>query len=73
MHTRRLGLSSIIDLSSEFEGGMHAWFGQDWEDLKVRCSHKIKFEVRKFEGDILFDIIKVEEVCKVIDHYNALM
>lgn len=59
----RLGLSSIIDLSSEFEGGMHTWFGQDWKDLKKKVSNHINLKIKKFEGEILSDIIKVEEFC----------
>src|SRR6266498_1464760 len=41
----RLGLSSIIDLSSEFDKGMCTWFGENWEDLKMKVSKSINFEV----------------------------
>ncbi|CAG8499604.1 13299_t:CDS:2 [Acaulospora colombiana] len=67
----RLGLSSIIDLSSEFEEGMHTWFGQDWEDLKAKCSSKIKFEIKRFEGNTLADIIKIEELCTSYKYWEA--
>ncbi|CAG8854430.1 33395_t:CDS:2, partial [Gigaspora margarita] len=32
----RLGLSSIIDLSSEFEDGMRSWFEKDWANIKKK-------------------------------------
>ena len=60
----RLGLSSIIDLSSEFDEGMYTWFGENWGDLKMKVSENINFEVKKLEGDTLSDVIKTEEVCK---------
>ncbi|CAB4480446.1 unnamed protein product [Rhizophagus irregularis] len=31
-----IGTSSIIDLSSEFKGGMYSWFEKDWGNLKKR-------------------------------------
>ncbi|CAG8624038.1 15162_t:CDS:1, partial [Rhizophagus irregularis] len=31
-----IGTSSIIDLSSEFKGGMYSWFEKDWDNLKKR-------------------------------------
>ncbi|CAG8654147.1 4494_t:CDS:2, partial [Paraglomus brasilianum] len=37
----RLGLSSIIDLSSEFEGGMYSWFEKDWANIKKKRSMKL--------------------------------
>jgi hypothetical protein len=43
---------------------MYTWFGENWEDLKMKVSKKINFEVKKFEGDTLSDIIKTEKVCK---------
>ncbi|CAJ0884380.1 14102_t:CDS:2, partial [Entrophospora sp. SA101] len=67
----RLGLSSIIDLSSEFEGGMHTWFGQDWKDLKKKVSNHINLKIKKFEGEILSDIIKVEEFCAMYRYWDA--
>lgn len=60
----RLGLSSIIDLSSEFDKGMCTWVGENWEDLKMKVSKNINFEVKKLEGDTLSDVIKMEKVCK---------
>ncbi|RGB22725.1 hypothetical protein C1646_775638 [Rhizophagus diaphanus] len=57
----RLGLSSIIDLSSEFDKGICTWFGENWEDLKMKVSKNINFEVKKLEGDTLSDVIKVEK------------
>ncbi|CAG8587558.1 9675_t:CDS:10, partial [Scutellospora calospora] len=71
MSVIRLGLSSIIDLSSEFDGGMHTWFGDEWEGLKTKASEKICFEVKKFEGNILSDIIKIEELCASYRYWDA--
>ncbi|CAB5363570.1 unnamed protein product [Rhizophagus irregularis] len=31
-----IGTSSIIDLSSEFKGGMYSWFEKDWDNLKKK-------------------------------------
>ncbi|CAJ0841928.1 1009_t:CDS:2, partial [Entrophospora sp. SA101] len=39
---------------------MHAWFGQDWEDLKQNVSNHINLKIKKLEGEILSDIIKIE-------------
>ncbi|KAF0342992.1 hypothetical protein F8M41_016053 [Gigaspora margarita] len=71
MSVIRLGLSSIIDLSSEVDEGMHTWFGDDWESLKAKVSEKICFEVKKFEGSILSDIIKIEELCASRRYWDA--
>ena len=60
----QIGLSSIIDLSSEFDKGMCTWFGESWEGLKMKVSENINFEVKKLEGDTLSDVIKTEKVCK---------
>ncbi|CAJ0840714.1 4825_t:CDS:2 [Entrophospora sp. SA101] len=71
MHMYRLGLSSIIDLSSEFDEGMYMWFGKDWGNLKAKVSEKINFKVKKFEGDALSDIIKIEELCASYHYWEA--
>ncbi|CAJ0843880.1 10318_t:CDS:10 [Entrophospora sp. SA101] len=46
----RLGLSSIVDLSSEFPNGMHTWFGEEWYNLK----RKVVF-ARSNEGSFSHD------------------
>ncbi|CAG8625390.1 3081_t:CDS:10 [Cetraspora pellucida] len=48
----RLGLSSIIDLSSEFENGMFTWFGQEWVDIKRKVYEIVNMEPPIFEGEI---------------------
>jgi len=63
-HLCRLGLSSIVDLSSEFPGGMYSWFGDEWLDLKAKALAKINIKPKMFEGVIKSDIEKIEEVCK---------
>ncbi|CAG8538295.1 14510_t:CDS:10 [Funneliformis caledonium] len=67
----RLGLSSIIDLSSEFDKGMCTWFGENWEDLKMKVSKNINFEVKKLEGDTLSDAIKMEKLCATYHYWEA--
>ncbi|RGB39156.1 hypothetical protein C1646_754819 [Rhizophagus diaphanus] len=59
-----LGLSSIVDLSSEFQDGMSAWFGDEWADLKQKAQNQINMVPKKFGGNILDSIGKVENVCK---------
>ncbi|CAG8556278.1 6973_t:CDS:2, partial [Scutellospora calospora] len=54
-----------------FDGGMHTWFGDEWEGLKAKASEKICFEVKKFEGNILSDTIKIEELCASYRYWDA--
>ncbi|RIA92730.1 hypothetical protein C1645_820229 [Glomus cerebriforme] len=58
----RLGLSSIVDLSSEFKDGMMTWFGDEWVNLKQKVQNKIKMVPMKFEGNVLNSIMIVENV-----------
>ncbi|CAG8624274.1 12737_t:CDS:2 [Ambispora gerdemannii] len=57
----RLGLSSIVDLSSEFENGMCTWFGQEWTDIKRKVYEIVNMEPNVFEGEITNVIDTVEE------------
>ncbi|RHZ47141.1 hypothetical protein Glove_590g3 [Diversispora epigaea] len=66
-----LGLSSIIDLSSEFKGGMHSWFNDDWIPLKTKALSKINVTVEEFSGEILEFITKVENFCTSHDCLGA--
>ncbi|CAG8813150.1 26131_t:CDS:2, partial [Dentiscutata erythropus] len=66
-----LGLSSIIDLSSEFKQGMHSWFNDDWIPLKVKALSKINLTVEEFSGEILELITKVENFCISHDYLGA--
>ena len=60
----RLGLSSIVGLSSEFDGGMWTFFKEDWEDIKTKVYSQLNLTPCKFEGAI-HDIVKtIEEVRK---------
>ncbi|CAG8780847.1 1907_t:CDS:10, partial [Dentiscutata erythropus] len=61
----RLGLSSIIDLSSEFKGGMYTWFGDNWIPLKKKVLSIIDLKVERFTGEVLELITKVENVYKL--------
>ncbi|CAG8801774.1 27757_t:CDS:2, partial [Gigaspora margarita] len=61
----RLGLSSIVDLSSEFPNGMRTWFGEEWSSLKQKVQNEINMAPVKFEGCILESIEKIEKV-----HYH---
>ncbi|CAJ0625696.1 5837_t:CDS:2 [Entrophospora sp. SA101] len=57
-----LGLSSIVDLSSEFSGGMCSWFGEEWPDLKAKALSQINIKPKKFGSAIESDINRIEEV-----------
>ncbi|CAG8534906.1 6675_t:CDS:2, partial [Scutellospora calospora] len=57
----RLGLSSIVDLSSEFEDGMYTWFGQEWTDIKRKVYGIVNMEPKFFEDEIKNVIDTVEE------------
>ncbi|CAG8644203.1 12205_t:CDS:10, partial [Ambispora leptoticha] len=57
----RLGLSSIIDLSSEFKDGMYTWFGQEWIDIKRKVYGIVNMEPNIFEVEITNVIDTVEE------------
>ncbi|CAG8594187.1 13460_t:CDS:2, partial [Ambispora gerdemannii] len=67
----RLGLSSIIDLSSEFPGGMYEWFGEHWSALKARALEHLNITIRKFEDPLTTDIKKIMECCASYQYYEA--
>ncbi|CAI2175841.1 14824_t:CDS:10 [Funneliformis geosporum] len=70
-HLCRLGLSSIVDLSSEFSGGMYSWFGGEWPDLKAKALAKINIKPKMFEDLIKSDIEKIEELCNEHKYWEA--
>ncbi|CAG8825969.1 23966_t:CDS:2, partial [Racocetra persica] len=57
----RLGLSSIIDLSSEFEDGMCSWFEKDWANIKKKVYEIIDMKPKAFEGEVENVIGTIEE------------
>ncbi|CAG8614951.1 1449_t:CDS:10 [Funneliformis caledonium] len=59
----RLGLSSIVDLTSEFQNGMYTWFGEEWPILKQKARSRINMLPMKFEGRVLESIEKIEDLC----------
>ncbi|RHZ59671.1 hypothetical protein Glove_362g76 [Diversispora epigaea] len=71
LSTIRLGLSSIVDLSSEFSGGMCSWFGEEWSDLKAKALAQINIKPKKFEDAIESDINKIEELCSEYKYWEA--
>lgn len=71
LSTIRLGLSSIVDLSSEFSGGMYSWFGDEWLDLKAKALTDINIKPKMFEGVIKSDIEKIEELCDEYKYWEA--
>ncbi|CAG8527663.1 458_t:CDS:10 [Acaulospora morrowiae] len=71
MNIIRLGLSSIVDLSSEFKGSMHSWFGDNWMPLKREVLSKIDLKVEKFTGEVSELITKVENLCGSYDYLGA--
>ncbi|CAG8709267.1 10684_t:CDS:10 [Cetraspora pellucida] len=60
----RLGLSSIIDLSSEFEDGMCSWFEKDWANIKKKVYEIIDMKPKAFEGE-------VENMCSAYKYNEA--
>ncbi|CAG8697655.1 10384_t:CDS:2, partial [Funneliformis mosseae] len=56
----KLGLSSIIDLSSEFKDGMYTWFEKDWADIKRKVYKIVDMKPKGFEGEVknVIDIIE---------------
>ncbi|CAG8769858.1 30260_t:CDS:2, partial [Racocetra persica] len=71
LSTIRLGLSSIVDLSSEFSGGMCSWFGEEWSELKAKALAQINIRLKKFEDAIESDINKIEELCSEYKYWDA--
>ncbi|CAI2187739.1 19611_t:CDS:10, partial [Funneliformis geosporum] len=67
----RLGLSSIIDLTSEFSGGMYLWFGEEWPDLKRKALALVNIKQKKFEDVVKNDIDKVEKLCSEYKYWEA--
>ncbi|CAJ0836062.1 2828_t:CDS:2 [Entrophospora sp. SA101] len=62
----RLGLSYIVDLTSEFEIGMHTFFGEEWDDLKTKVYGQLNLTPLHFEGIILETIKAIEEARELI-------
>ncbi|RUS21643.1 hypothetical protein BC937DRAFT_91989 [Endogone sp. FLAS-F59071] len=60
----KLGLSSIIDLSSEFLGGMHEWFGEHWPTLKAKALEHLDTTAKQFENPMKSDIQKIMEASR---------
>ncbi|CAG8645977.1 2829_t:CDS:10, partial [Dentiscutata erythropus] len=71
LSTIRLGLSSIVDLSSEFSGGMCTWFGEEWSELKAKALMQINITPKKFGDAIESDINKIEELCNEYKYWEA--
>ncbi|CAG8537452.1 10441_t:CDS:2 [Paraglomus occultum] len=77
----RLGLSSIIDLSSEFEDGMYSWFEKDWANIKKKVYKIVDMKPKGFEKEVedVIDIIEEEsdiywllKMCKCYFVYLSL-
>ncbi|CAG8775949.1 6903_t:CDS:2, partial [Gigaspora rosea] len=71
LSTIRLGLSSIVDISSKFSGGMCTWFGKKWSELKAKALAQINIKPKKFEDAIESDINKIEELCNEYKYWEA--
>ncbi|CAJ0637176.1 12386_t:CDS:2 [Entrophospora sp. SA101] len=67
----RLGLSYIVDLTSEFEIGMHTFFGEEWDDLKTKVYGQLNLTPLHFEGIILETIKAIEEMCTIYKYWEA--
>jgi len=61
-----------IDLSSEFSGGMYAWFGEEWPVLKEKVLAQVNIKIKQFEDMIDSDISKIEEVGSDLQIVNIL-
>ncbi|CAJ0766603.1 677_t:CDS:2, partial [Entrophospora sp. SA101] len=53
-------------LTSEFEIGMHTFFGEEWDDLKTKVYGQLNLTPLHFEGIILETIKAIEEVQELI-------
>ncbi|CAG8588911.1 211_t:CDS:10, partial [Ambispora gerdemannii] len=58
--------SKLMNLSSEFKGGMHSWFGDNWIPLKNEVLSKINLKVERFTGEVS------ELITKLCDSYDYL-
>ncbi|CAG8563483.1 10929_t:CDS:2 [Paraglomus brasilianum] len=64
-------LSSIVDLSSEFDGGMWTFFKKDWEDIKTMVYSQLNLAPCKFKGAIHEIVKTIEEMCAVYKYWEA--
>ncbi|CAG8512510.1 7788_t:CDS:10 [Paraglomus brasilianum] len=71
MSVVRLGFSSIVDLSSEYQGGMFSWFGDEWSRLKKNVYDKVNMIPNTFDGEIKTIIDTVEEMCGSYHYVDA--
>ena len=54
-------MSSIIDLSSEFEDGMYSWFEKDWANIKKKVYEIVDMKPKGVEGEVENVINTIEE------------
>ena len=57
-------MSSIIDLSSEFLGGMYIWFGEEQSNLKQKVPKSKQHATNKIRSRVIEGIRKIEGVSK---------
>ncbi|CAG8679256.1 11675_t:CDS:2, partial [Funneliformis caledonium] len=67
----KLGLSSIIDLSSEFKDGMYTWFEKDWAVIKRKVYKIVDMKPKGFEGEVKNVIDIIEEMCDAYKYNEA--
>ncbi|CAG8678233.1 10935_t:CDS:10, partial [Ambispora leptoticha] len=73
MSVIRLGLSGIVDLTSEFTNGMWTFFGEDWDILKAKmCNNGKYWEAREFIYDEMKNpsSVKYHQILKI--YFNIL-
>ncbi|RUP44588.1 LOW QUALITY PROTEIN: hypothetical protein BC936DRAFT_149256 [Jimgerdemannia flammicorona] len=63
----RIGLSSIVDLSSEFSSGMCTWFGDEWTALKAKVYERVNVVPKPFEEGI----DQIEMMCRAYRYWDA--
>ncbi|CAG8652744.1 4127_t:CDS:2, partial [Paraglomus occultum] len=67
----RLGLSFIVDLSSEFPNGMCTWFGEGWAFLKAKVYEHVNVEPKQFEGSTKELIDQIDKLCCAYQYVYA--
>ncbi|CAG8490956.1 1950_t:CDS:10 [Paraglomus occultum] len=71
MSVIRLGFSSIVDLSLEYQERMYSWFGDEWSSLKEKVYNTVNMIPNSFDGEIKPIIDTVEKMCDSYQYVDA--
>ncbi|CAG8468369.1 1471_t:CDS:10, partial [Paraglomus occultum] len=66
----RLGLSSVLDLSSEFKDGMCQWFGDDWDDIKERVYKQVNMTPVSFQDEVKALVDTIDNMCNAHRYFD---